>query len=383
MPFTISNTVVTGQILTSVTDVGVITANGALVTSGTPAVTVTASGGFLVNDGLITSLSFCLNAAASFSLMNRGLMTTENTCINISIANTSVTSSAITNAGHIVSTLSAAITSAEAGVTLQNSGLISGRSTAINLGSSDVTALNRINNSGVIEVQPTTTLDNAITSNGALRLVNTGTIFGTVNLGNGNDVVDNRAGVITGEIQLDDGNNLAIGGALGEVITSGSGLDTIRGEAGDDTLSSSLGHDLLRGGLGDDLLSASFGLDTLHGGLGDDTITGGNDTDLLFGGAGRDHFVFTAPGDSDPLQDPDRIADFKQREDLIDLSAFAPATFTFVGKNALTGAGTASFGYAKTAGLVTLLADLNGDGSADFRAEVAGPGALALSDFLL
>ena len=96
----------------------------------------------------------------------------------------------------------------ESGLTIRNSGLISGRSTAINLTSTDLTALNRFNNSGIIEVQPTFSTDNAIVCNGIIRLVNTGTIIGAMDLGDGNDRVDIRGGMITGEIELDDGINL-------------------------------------------------------------------------------------------------------------------------------------------------------------------------------
>ena len=383
MAFTINTVVTAAQTLTSATDIGVITANGALVTAGTPAVSITGAGSFLVNDGLISSISFCLNAAADFSLMNSGLMTTDNTCINISIAGVTTTNAAITNTGEIVSTMSSAIVSAESGLTLQNSGFISGRSNAINLGSTDLSDLNRINNSGLIAVQPTSSIDNAISCNGTLRLVNSGTILGNLNLGIGHDVVDNRAGTISGSIFLDDGNNLFLGGALGEAVTAGSGLDTLRGEAGDDDLVSGFGDDSVRGGSGDDHIRASFGSDQIYGGLGDDTIDGGNETDLMKGGTGEDVFVFIAPGDSDLGQTADRIADCRHGDDLIDLQAFAPGVFNFVGNTALGGGGIASFGYTRSAAVVTVLADVNGDGTADFRIEVLGTKALALSDFLI
>ena len=279
--------------------------------------------------------------------------------------------------------MSSGIVSAESGLVLQNSGFISGRTYAINLASSDLSDLNRINNSGIIAVQPTSTIDKAISCNGTLRLVNTGTILGNVDLGDGHDVVDNRAGTISGSIFLDDGNNLFLGGALGEDIIAGSGLDTLRGEAGDDVMQSGFGDDSVRGGSGDDQIRASFGSDQIHGGLGDDTIEGGNETDLMNGGSGNDVFVFIAPGDSDLGQTADRIADFRPGDDLIDLSAFAPGVFNFVGNNALSGGGIASFGFSRAAGVVTVLADVNGDGTADFRIEVLGPKALALSDFLI
>jgi VCBS repeat-containing protein len=63
---------------------------------------------------------------------------------------------------------------------------------------------------------------------------------------------------------------------------------------------------LLEGGSGKDFILGTTGGDTLVGGAGDDT---------LFGGDGHDVFVFQS-GDGD-----DRIADFVQGEDQIDLSA--------------------------------------------------------------
>jgi Ca2+-binding RTX toxin-like protein len=326
---------------------------------------------------------FCVSASTNFSMMNAGLMTTRNTCINITITGAETTTSAITNSGDIVSTLSSAIVSAEAGLTIQNSGLISGRSTAISLGSSDVSAINRINNSGVIDVQPTTTIDSAIRCLGTLRLVNSGTIFGNLSLGDGDDIVDTRIGTISGTISLDEGNNLFLGGALGETVTSSVGLDTLRGNAGDDSLSSGLGNDLMRGGDGDDTLRGSFGEDAVFGGLGDDILEGGNDADRLSGGTGKDVFAFVASGDSDLGQTADQITDFRRGDDRIDLSAFAPTVFTYVGSNALSGGGNASFGFDKMAGKVVVLADLNGDGTADFHIEVLAMKSLALSDFLL
>lgn len=316
-------------------------------------------------------------------MMNRGLMTTENTCINILIAGVTTTTATITNTGDIVSTLSNAITSAEAGLTVQNSGTISGRSTAISLGSTDQTAVSRITNSGLIEVQGTASSDTAILSNGTIRLLNTGTIFGLLNLGDGNDTIDNRAGTIIGQVLMDDGSNLFLGGALGEFVTAGVGNDTLRGEGGDDDIASGAGDDALRGGAGDDVLSGSIGLDTLRGGDGDDTLTGGGDADTLHGGAGEDVFRFLLASDSDTAQVADVIQDFRRGDDVIDLAAFAPAAFTFVGTGAFTGGGSASFGFDKVAGNVIVQADLNGDGVADFELDLLGAKSVSLSDFVL
>ncbi len=382
MSFIINTPTTITQSLTGVLDVGVVTNNGALITPGT-SINITGGGAFVVNDGLINALSFCINGDADFSLMNRGLMTTESLVISIDIANTTTTTTSITNSGDIVSTLSSVINCAEAGLTLQNSGLISGRSTAISLTSSELSVTSRINNSGSIEVQPTSTIDTAILCNGTLRLINTGLILGVINLGDGNDTVDNRVGTILGEIQLDDGSNLFLGGALGEDVSAGIGSDTIRGEGGDDEIASSWGNDLVRGGLGDDSINGSLGFDSIYGGLGDDTILGGGEADLLHGGAGKDVFLFNAPGDSDTGQISDQIMDFRRGDDLIDLSGFAPTIFDFVGTGPFTGNGTASFSYFRVPGNLLVSADLNGDALMDFQIEVFGTRTLATTDFVL
>ncbi|MCX6875771.1 MAG: type I secretion C-terminal target domain-containing protein [Verrucomicrobia bacterium] len=67
-------------------------------------------------------------------------------------------------------------------------------------------------------------------------------------------------------------------------------------------------HHIIRGG---------FGNDHLSGGPGDDTISGGGGDDTLTGGGGTNTFVF---GGVDTGRD--RITDFDQLHDIIDLSAF-------------------------------------------------------------
>ncbi len=63
-------------------------------------------------------------------------------------------------------------------------------------------------------------------------------------------------------------------------------------------------HDNLHGGAGDDTLDGSWGDDELHGG------------DRLYGGTGADTFVYVAEDEHD------RIVDFADGEDHINLSTF-------------------------------------------------------------
>jgi Ca2+-binding RTX toxin-like protein len=66
----------------------------------------------------------------------------------------------------------------------------------------------------------------------------------------------------------------------------------------------------------DDRMIGSGLADTLQGGAGDDFLHDGGGGDLLFGGAGADVFVFDRDGSAD------RIGDFQDGIDLIDVSAW-------------------------------------------------------------
>lgn len=82
-----------------------------------------------------------------------------------------------------------------------------------------------------------------------------------------------------------DGDDLLIGGTLGDVLSGGSGNDELRG---------------------------GKGLDTLYGDAGDDILIGGEWSDKLYGGAGADQFVFDTKSlyeDVSPLGKRDVIYD--------------------------------------------------------------------------
>lgn len=94
-----------------------------------------------------------------------------------------------------------------------------------------------------------------------------------------------------------------------EILSGGTGSDTILGNKGDDNLSGDYGddsidggadndqisgdggNDILRGGLGNDRLSGDQGDDNLYGGEGDDTLSQGKGSGLLDGGEGNDRLV--------------------------------------------------------------------------------------------
>lgn len=75
---------------------------------------------------------------------------------------------------------------------------------------------------------------------------------------------------------------------------------------------------VIRGNAGDNMLYGQAGNDTLFGGPGNDTLSGGAGNDLLYGGPGADVFRFTRG------MDTDKIADFEQGLDKIELRGMVP-----------------------------------------------------------
>lgn len=123
-----------------------------------------------------------------------------------------------------------------------------------------------------------------------------------VDLGDGNDVFDNRS--------ADSGN---------DVVDLGAGNDVARAGAGDDLVQGGAGRDRLSGEDGNDTLLGQDGNDRLRGGLGDDRLDGGAGDDLLAGGAGNDLFTFGLDGGNDRIFDFDAGAG---SDDVVDLTAF-------------------------------------------------------------
>jgi len=127
------------------------------------------------------------------------------------------------------------------------------------------------------------------------------------------------------EIRGEGGNDFLTGGSGDDILRGGDGNDDLRGGSHDDALYGDAGSDAIYGGYqdddlwggsGNDHLDGESGRDVLRGGSGDDTLTGGSDSDddYLYGNAGSDVFIFfDAIG-------ADRIMDFEDGSDLIDLS---------------------------------------------------------------
>ena len=112
-----------------------------------------------------------------------------------------------------------------------------------------------------------------------------------------------------------------------ENVITGSGADSITGDANANNLDGAAGNDSLGGGAGNDSLFGGAGNDNLNGGLGSDTLTGG---------LGADIFRFDTALNA--VSNVDRITDFTiSQSDRIQLENTGTGLF-----NAITTTGTLS-----------------------------------------
>ena len=114
----------------------------------------------------------------------------------------------------------------------------------------------------------------------------------------------------------DTGNDTLYGGAGDDAMWGHAGDDVLDGGEGDDRIYGDASRDGEYQGVytGNDTLDGGEGADTMWGGAGDDVLHGGADDDTLIGDEGADTFVFAAGHGND------RIRDFTDGEDLIDLT---------------------------------------------------------------
>jgi hypothetical protein len=211
-----------------------------------------------------------------------------------------------------------------------------------------------------------------------------------VRAGQGNDLVNGEDGDDTLFGDLDE--DLVLGGAGNDTLHGGAGNDRLEGGNDDDVLHGDAGNDLLFGGPGIDVIFGGNDNDTIlagqsndivDGGSGSDTIRGDLGQDDLTGGADADLFRFTTTAQS-TVAAPDRILDFVQGIDQIDLSAIDAISgsagddpFTFIGAVAFSGAAGELRSYDSLSGSWFVEGDVDGDGNADFRIEVFTPAAPA------
>lgn len=183
-----------------------------------------------------------------------------------------------------------------------------------------------------------------------------------------------------------EGRDVIYGNGDHNYIDGGAGADTVRGGDLRDVLYGGSDGDLIYGNGGGDSFFGGGGNDDLRGGAGDDMLNSGAGRDQLFGGAGADDFRFISRTDSGAsIETRDMIMDFSHAQgDKIHLGQLT------LGVGDLIYRGTA--GFTGTAGEVRLsigsqhtlvLADLDGDRTADFSIQVRGITDLVRGDFIL
>jgi Ca2+-binding RTX toxin-like protein len=292
---------------------------GALATRGIAVVLDTATGDANVSvsqGGSIVGAAAIYGSTASNDLFlsNAGMIEGFRIggIVSTGAANVTVTNSGIIQCGtqgfeSFFSGQRAAINVRGNALSIDNIGTIAAPGNAIIAGDTTVTALT---NSGTISAGIAIDLGDS-----GDTVENAGTIRGRILLDGGADSFDGRFGRQTGLVFGGDGIDTLRGGVFEDRYYGGLNNDLVYGGGADDTLIGDAGDDMLRGGQGDDLIS---------GGAGNDTITGGADDDSLSGGAGADTFVF-ARG-----QGTDRVTDFVNNVDKLDLRAFDFASFAAV-----------------------------------------------------
>lgn len=159
------------------------------------------------------------------------------------------------------------------------------------------------------------------------RIINDGTIIGDISLSSGNDLFDNRHGVLKGYVSGGEGNDTYIVDKANIVIHE------FADDVGTDTVKSLVSFKLAAdyaierlflignkniNGTGNEfgnVLKGNAGSNTLDGKGGADRLDGGKGNDVLHGGDGADIFVFSSG------YGRDRIEDFKA-VDSIDLDGW-------------------------------------------------------------
>jgi Ca2+-binding RTX toxin-like protein len=204
------------------------------------------------------------------------------------------------------------------------------------------------------------------------------------------------------------------GGGDNDVLHGGAGADALDGGGGVDVASyadaaTSVTVNLLTGSASDgdtlmriegvtgsqfgDVLTGSNAANAIDGGAGNDDIFGLLGADELTGGIGADRFYFNSLADSGLGVNADRITDFEQGQDEINVFAIDANTripgnqgFFFIGSLPFAGAQQLRFEHTTdVAGnpITVVSGDVDGDRAADYEIQLAGTINLTAGDFML
>lgn len=257
----------------------------------------------------------------------------------------------------------------------------SGRDTMVGAGGNDLfLALDR---DGSDEVDGGAGID-TYSFGSTVTAVNVNLTTGLARIAGATDDLTGIERIVAGHAQ-----DVLVGSGAADILLGSLGNDRIFGRAGDDRLFGGQGNDLVVGDDGDDRLTGAEGRDTVQGGDGDDVLTGGLDVDILTGGGGADRFVFADFEDFIAIAGGglDRITDFVQGSDVIDLSAIDAVqsslpdqAFSFVGTGAISDFGEINYRFS---GAFTLVAISYNSASAFTVLRLDGNLALTADDFIL
>jgi Ca2+-binding RTX toxin-like protein len=251
------------------------------------------------------------------------------------------------NAGYIFAATGYGVVAFGNKATIHNSGLIEGVG-GIYASGDDITIVNdgliRSDSAG-INIASGVGFDTRTVNNGFIiadfgaggynvgeandTFVNRGRVNGSVEMQGGNDVLDNRGGIVSGSLTGGAGNDLFITDK-NDYFYGGSEIDTVKSSASYTLISTTerlflIGKANINGTGAEDnnRIWGNSGNNLLKGMLGDDRLDGGGGNDRLIGGDGHDHFIFaTGYG-------RDTIKDFEKNIDSIDVSGWkAMASFS-------------------------------------------------------
>ena len=165
----------------------------------------------------------------------------------------------------------------------------------------------------------------SLTGDGGLDFLDEGQGADTMAGSTGNDVyyVDSTGDVVIETSTIASEADTIIATAS---VTLSANVErvSLRGSDAIDATGNGL-NNLMNGNELDNKLSGLAGNDRLFGFGDDDSLDGGAGSDILTGGDGDDVFVFTDPTFSPNGVGRDRIADFEQGIDMIDVSAITTA----------------------------------------------------------
>ena len=211
----------------------------------------------------------------------------------------------------------------------------------------------------------------------------------------------NQAGTFYSTIWDAGGTDTIVAGGDGDCIIDLNAASLKLSPGGGGTFSS---HDTILGGFsiankvtienakgrgGDDTLIGNNSANLLSGGKGADVLQGDRGADELRGGSGLDTFVYSRPRDSLGSSE-DTIRGFVQGEDVIDLSRIdadgklgAVDSFVFIANDDFSHLAGELRCVTRGERTTLILADIDGNGAADFSILLSGHHTLQSTDFIL